>query len=250
MRRVIAVVFATVTLASPASAQPSIEGVERSYRQGRFRAVIEAVDRVLTSERLDEATLADLLELAALSHHALGDRGGLERSLAWLAALGTRDALSQAAPPPVVEAYARARREAMALEVAIARDGPPRLELRARDAPEGFVRELRLRARFDGGPWIEGTTSVTIPEGARRVECYAWTVGPGGVAAPRIGRPGEPLVLTVGLPDVALEPGARDDTLLWGVVTGSVIAAVITGAIAIAFALAPADDTILVPRGP
>src|SRR5690606_5209471 len=77
MRRVIAVVFATVALASPASAQPSIEGVERSYRQGRFRAVIEAVDRVLTSERLDEATLADLLELAALSHHALGDRGGL-----------------------------------------------------------------------------------------------------------------------------------------------------------------------------
>lgn len=245
--------FLLATLAA-APAQAQLAEVERRYQSGRFRDAIDAVQRSLGSARLDERSLARLLELEALSHHALGARGEMERSLAWLASLDAGFTLSSAAPPPVVAAYARARERAMQVDISIVEQrGHRRVELTVVNAPEGFVREQHLRVRFDGGPWVEGT-AVEVPADASNVQGYAWIVGPGRVQTHAIGSAARPLPL-VALPAAALAPSAppasgSDDPLLWGVVTGGVIVTVIAAAIAIGFALTPADDTILVPHGP
>lgn len=247
-------IASSVCVASPVSAQSPVEEAERAYERGRFRDAIEVGRRTLESERLEEPALARLLELEALSHHALGDADGMARALAWLAALRRSPGLSASAPPPVVAAYAHARERAMQVDLAIVEGGGRRrVELIVANAPEGFVRERHLRVRFDGGPWIDGSERIEVPSGARNVQGYAWVVGPAHVDTHAIGSAERPLPLS-GLPAVPApeEPPASgsDDTLLWGLVTGGIVAVVIGAAIAIGFALAPADDTILILRSP
>lgn len=247
-------------LAPLARAQSSVETVERTYQSGHFRDALAAVQRTLATERLGERSLARLLELEALSHHALGDSDGVSRSLAWLAALGSSPELSGAAPPPVVAAYARARERAMQVDLELVeRASRRRVELTLVDPPDDFVSETRLRVRFDGGAWIEGAGAIDVPVDARRVEGYAWVVGPARVVTHQLGSARAPLTLldapaappapALSL-DVSPAEPAQDDTVLWAVVTTSIVLAVIGGAIAVGFALTPQDDTILVPRGP
>ncbi|MGE0791158.1 MAG: hypothetical protein AB7S26_36130 [Sandaracinaceae bacterium] len=220
-----------------------------SLEEGEFDAALTAFERA-ESHPLDRAELSRLYANRALAHHALADRRAMETDLLRFASLDPQGELPAAAPPPVHDAFARARAQAgegLALEVAQHRD----------DATVRFtasvVRDLGALAssvdlavrRAGQRDWIvaDGASVDLDVEDGETVEVAASARAASGALLFELGTRDAPRAIVVGEPEDAIEdevdrslqPATEqgDDSVAIGVGVGLTVAVLLGAAAAV-----------------
>lgn len=182
-----------------AAAHALVDEGRRLYEEADFVASLDVLGRAAAGDDLSVDDLADLFEVRALVHLAMGNGEQMREDLRRLAAIRPEHALPAVAPPDVVSAFA---------ELRTASSGSPRLTastestalgvtvtVRLENDPLSLVREVRISGRTTGGAWERATDApLFVPTPAREiVEYYAEAIGPGGAVIASSGRAGEPL---------------------------------------------------------
>lgn len=227
MRVSVAALLALAALAADsASAQSDTvaRGVAR-YAEADFEGAITLLEQALSGEELtlDEAELA--LDRLATSQLAVGDAGGLERTLARLALIAPEHEFGADVPAELAQRLAAARARVSAVRVRI-REAPlpdGRVELRAAAAndPWRAVRTIEVLCR--SGENARGARPVVVVSQEDR--CEASVHGPGGVDLARGAWEG-----------AGAAAGGGVDPLAVGLGVGGAAAAVVVIVIAVAVA--------------
>jgi hypothetical protein len=250
---------ALVSLPSLASAQGAEhidEGV-RLYEEADLTGALEALSRAEEGP-LDRSELLRLLLTRALVRFGLGEFGPLERDLLAIATIEPDYDLGVRAPPPLQNAFARAKERVTApLGLSVELEGMAggvRLEAVTTGDRAGVVERVVIAARPAGqGEFSRGDGgTLTLPVSAGgEVELYAEAIGPGGAVLATDGTSEEPRRAAVPAP-VAAGGGSAVDSgpnvpLLVGVTVG---AAVVVAAVIVAIVLATSGGGGTRPQGP
>jgi hypothetical protein len=252
----LAVVLSLPSLAFAQGAEHIDEGV-RLYEEADLNGALDALANAEEGP-LDRSELLRLLLTRALVRFGLGEFGPLERDLLAIATIEPDYDLGVRAPPPLQNAFARAKERVTApLGVRVELEGMAggvRLEAVASGDRAGVVERVVIAARPAGQSEFSrgdgGTLTLPVGEGGE-IELYAEAIGPGGAVLATDGTRQEPRRATVPAPVAAGGGGAVDTgpnvPLVVGVTVGS---AVVVAAVIVAIVLATSGSGGTMPQGP
>lgn len=212
-----------ISFASVAKAQRSpLRAVERQYEAGELERALAGLDAAEAGDDLTREEVVAAFTFRLLIAHALDDDAALERAALALVSLEP-EGPSRAVSPPIAAALERARERAggrIQANVQRAEGGAARV-LVVHDVA-GIVRRLDVRARREGGHWLEGDEATAmLAEGGAGLEVHARVIGPGGATLAELGSETEPVALDgleLDAPTPAPAPEVEpddDDTLLY-----------------------------------
>lgn len=223
----------TALVPAAAHAHPVVDEAIAHYRQAEFDKSLELLDKAAGRDDLSRADVVELLRHRALVRFATGKREAMADDLRKLATLDPEDGLGDDVPPPVAEAYERARSKAAPIAVEATAEhtaGGVRVSARLQGDDAGLVREVRVAARPGGGAWQRAAGEpVTVPvTSGATVEYFAAAIGPGGAAVASAGTEASPRTHVAGASasaGAATEGAAEGETgdrtaLVWGLAAG------------------------------
>jgi hypothetical protein len=189
---------------------------EERYAEADFEGALEALERA-EQVSLSRADVLRSYSLRSLVHYALGEETAMREDLQVLALLAPAHELGPTAPPAVRQAFEEVRAATTAplrLDVQLDKRHPGvRISAHSHGGKGGIVREVRVLARVNDGPWVEGDgRAVELAASAGDVvEYYATLLGPGGSVLLERGTAQAPLQWRLPAP-------SRSHPWLWGLV--------------------------------
>lgn len=235
-----AMAIVNLGLSGTARASDELDLAESLLDEALFDEAVALFDEAEARGDLSKENLIRLFAGRAVAHFANRRSERMEIDLRRLAAISSHDPFPASAPPPVVEAFARAlaaRQGPLDVDVdARLVEGAARFEVRVDNDPGDLVRAVVVHVRAeDTGPW------VTLAEAPYRYETTATTVsyraelrGPGGSVLARVGTAVSPLRVTTEVLQPRAEAGEDDgSSLRWWLVGGGAAVAGIAVAAAV-----------------
>lgn len=184
---------------SAALAHDLVEQGRASYEEASFVDAIDAFARAEAAADLTVDDLAEMYEVRALVHLAMGNEDAMRADLERLAAVAPQHELDRRVLPEVQRAFAdvRANRGApLRIRPEVSGDAAA-VTIRAEVENDSaqLVREVRIIGRAGGGELASASDAplTIVPDGALLVEYHVLAVGPGGAVLASAGSEAEPL---------------------------------------------------------
>jgi len=233
----------------PAAAHDLVDQGRTAFEEAEFVDAIDAFARAEAADDLTVEDLAELYEVRALVHLAMGNEDAMQADLERLAVVAPQHELDRRVLPEVRRAFAEARADRGApirmLADPSGDDTAVTISVEVENDSADLVREVRIFGRGGEGDYrVASDAPLTItPEGAQIVEYYALAIGPGGAVLADTGSEADPLRYRVegGAAAVEDDEDGGGSALPWVLVGLGVLA--VGAAVVIAILLTGGSDS-------